>query len=398
MDPTLLRKRISADIDGASVVSGSKGGRFKAVDDFDEDDGKSVMSRMSRVTSTSRTSKAAATTTKPATRVPDSEKAAFGHACKDVHEDACKAIVMFVKTSAVQCGAPVGKAFYCFVLKLTRTLFEWARKAKGQGVLLGDVARQLGAYPLLAFHILNELTLHEDPIRRIVELANALDAQLPSSDNKVSIAGRTECTRLAARTVIPFAFGLRNLIPNSRLDFLLRNIDRGELKAVRYSLAFVIRGARESETSSASSSSSESESEEEEQEEPAGAGVGAGAGSEERKASTLPTGPPPKRVQLRDEISDASFMGILSNVPRTHTFELLHAFGLHNPGEDPLNPYPSTHDPALRDKILRGEPTIPPCRGSILRAYVRSVLEVNVDAYEPDIQTLSDCVPAAESE
>ena len=389
----LLRKRIGPELDGASVVSGSKGGRFRAVDGFDDDDeppgvvvvesaassgqaaasvaggsvaGRSTISKLSRVT-----------TANTVRKISDQEKAAFTHACPDIHTDVCKAIAMFVKTSAVQCGAPEGKAYYCFVLKLVQVLHSWASKAKADASL-GDVARQLGAYPCLAYNILSSQTLHDDPVRRIVDLVNTLDGQLPCTDRKVSIAGRTECTRLAARAGIPFAFGLRDLIPNTRLDFLLKNIDRGELKAVRYSLAFVMKGKGTEEEE-------DEDDEDEDEDEETAAGGGAGAAVKAEKAVEA------KPVLLRDEMSEAVFMSILDRTPRTHTFELLHAFGLHYPGSE-SPPYQTISDPGLRDKILKGEPVIPPCRGSVLRAYVRSVLDVNVDTYEPDIQTVSDCV------
>lgn len=415
----LFRKRISPEVDGASVVSGSKSAKFRAVDDFDDEgdasaagaaadpgarsetgkDSASVagssqtsvaasaagMSRISRLTSSKVSSGGAKVST---TTVGEQEKAAFSHACPNIHTDACKAIQLFTKASAVQCGAPETKAYYCFVLKLTKTLHSWAAKVK-RDTKLGDVARQLGAYPVLAYHILSDQTLHEDPVRRIVELVNVLDAQLPCTDRKVSIACRTECTRLAARAVIPFAFGLRRLVPNPRLDFLLKQIERGELKAVRYSLAFVIKGKGDGDEDE----DDDTESSDSEEDEEAGAGKGAGAAAAAAVDEAVPAPLPSKNVpQLKDELTEGAFMAILESVPHTHTFELLQSFGMHNPGSSDPIPYATTHDAQLRDKIMRGDPVVPPCRGSILRAYVRSVLEINVDSYEADIQTVSDCI------
>jgi hypothetical protein len=194
----------------------------------------------------------------------------------------------------------------------------------------------------------------------------------------VSIAGRTECTRLAARTAIPFAFGLRNLVPNDKLDFILRSIDKGELKTVRYSLAFALSGSGKEEDEEDEDGEEDDEDDGDDEED----NQKTQEGSVTKKAA-------PQAV-LRDELTEVVFVDILKRIPPTHTFNLLHAFGFHNAAGVP---YGANSDPSLRSKIMSGEPCIPPCRGSVLRAYARSVLDINVDAHEPEIQTIADCVP-----
>jgi hypothetical protein len=396
-----LRKAL-ADVDGASVLS-------------------------------SRTTRSRVTRGATRNHVPikEEEKGAFTHACSSrglIHECAAEAVAMFLQAFATQIGAPAKRVYFSFVLATIRRMETFRGTAEGAASLyLGDMARSFMAFPLLAYTVMSNAPIHTNPMIRVLELCDLLSEKLPSQAAVETWEGtemKLATTRMNARCAIPFAFGMNRLIPNSRLDFVIKSIVNGELKSVRYFLSYVLPTETEqfkahADSSSESSSDSSSESSSDSDHEDGGAagagasaaagdheaaaagdheaggaagagassaagdheaGGAAGAGASLRRVANLPP------IHMRPFLSSREFKAIIERIPPYLIFEFLHSFGMHNP------PYRFVPDPEARDVIMKEQAYIPPCRGSVLRAYCRSVLDVNVDNEEPDIQTFSDCI------
>lgn len=367
------------------------------------------------------------------------EQQAFAHALREVgelNEAAAEALVMFFRAFASTYGVPVRRAMYSFVLYVVNELDQWysdegaGSKDKASSTLsssrLGDVARQLAAYPVMAHYLMASgrggAIADMDPLRRIPALCALLDERLVTRESKQEWAGREieslRCTRLAARCAVPFAFGLKRLIPNEQLDFIMRNVVNGELKSVRYALTYVLKGDgtqdgdsdRDSESSEPEGEDDEDEDDDEEEGDNEVVNAAAGDSRVERAAGAAGAAkgttalPPREPIYMRHELSEREFRAILRRIKADYTFDMLHAFGFHGPPyfeedeEGTAEPKASASaDPAARfasarKRIMAGKPFAPPCRGSVLRAYCREVVDVSVDAKEPAIQAVADCV------
>jgi hypothetical protein len=86
-------------------------------------------------------------------------------------------------------------------------------------------------------------------------------------------------------------------------------------------------------------------------------------------------------------LSKSELRAILERIPADSVFDFLKGFGLHNSHQTSQTP-----TSAVRELILQERPFVPPCKGSVLRAYCRSILDISIDTLEPEIQTFSDCV------
>lgn len=382
-----LRKAL-ADLDGASVISSR--------------------TNRSRIAG-------GATRKESAPKITEEHKGAFIHACSArgaINECVAEAIALFLQAFATQIGSPVKRVYFSFVLALVKRLETF--RASTSSYMLGDMARTFMAFPILAYTIMNSTPMNANPIVRVGDLCALLNEKLPSEYPMHTWEGtemKLTATRINARCAIPFAFGLNRLIPNKRLDFVIKAIVNGELKSVRYFLSYVLPkesdepGPVEESDSSSSSSSDESEAEQEPCDKGTGAGAGAGAGTGEEPvagavagagagelretadgeaAASLTVSRPP--IHMRPTLTQREFRAIVERIPPSHIFEFLNSFGLHNP------PYRFVPDIDARDTIMKELAYVPPCRGSILRAYCRSVMGTDVDQQEPDIQTFSDCV------
>jgi hypothetical protein len=367
--------------------------------------------------------------------ISEAHKGAFTHACAargSINECAAEAIALFLQAFATQIGAPVKRVYFSFVLALVKRLELF--RASSSSYLLGDMARNFMAFPILAYTIMSSAAMHPNPLTRVAELCALLNDKLPSEAPLHTWEGtemKLVTTRMNARCAIPFAFGLNRLIPNKRLDFVIKAIVNGELKSVRYFLSYVLpkesdgpTAVEESDSDSSSGSDSDSSSEAGAglRETAAGAGAGAGAGPDELAAgaglretaaeaeaevglreTAAGVGPGEAAAPLADEpraplvvsrlpihmrafLTQREFRAIVERMPPSHIFEFLNSFGMHDP------PYRFVPDVDARDVIMKEQAYIPPCRGSVLRAYCRSVLDVDVDQQEPEIQTFSDCV------
>lgn len=345
--------------------------------------------------------------------ISEAHKGAFTHACAargSINECAAEAIALFLQAFATQIGAPVKRVYFSFVLALVKRLELF--RASSSSYLLGDMARNFMAFPILAYTVMSSAAMHPNPLTRVAELCALLNDKLPSEAPLHTWEGtevKLVTTRMNARCAIPFAFGLNRLIPNKRLDFVIKAIVNGELKSVRYFLSYVLpkesdgpAAVEESDSDSGSSSGSDSDSSSgggghreaaggghreaagDGHRESAGAEAEDGVGAAASRSFPLVVSRLP--IHMRAFLTQREFRAIVERMPPSHIFEFLNSFGMHDP------PYRFVPDVDARDVIMKEQAYIPPCRGSVLRAYCRSVLDVDVDQQEPEIQTFSDCV------
>lgn len=267
---------------------------------------------------------------------------------------AAQAVSMFLDAVSSRYGAQAANLRYCFAV----AMFHEIANAKTQRRAKGELARQLMMYPVVAFHHMNKVAMEVDPMKRVQQLIDVLDEQIPVAAPPRHFSGKEGSVTgslIAARCAVPFAFGLAKLVPAERLDFVMKAIVNGEMKSVRYFMSYIM------EQDDAFEAKGEAEAE-------------------------ANPAPPAQPRQMKPELTSKELEAIIARIPPTHAFTLLHALGFHEP------PYDAHTDPTLQRRIAQYEPIIPPCRGSILRAYARSVADLNVDNEEPEIQTFSDCV------
>lgn len=318
-----------------------------------------------------------------------SEIAAFEHACggkEGLRRCAARAVAEFLSAYASEVGVSARKVYYSFILAFVQRIETF----RGTGeFMLGDTARTFKVFPLVAYSLMNPLTMHPDPIRRVLDLCSLLNDRMPSRGEMHAWTGtdiELRTTRLNARCAIPFAFGLDVMIPNEKLDFVIKAIVNGEIKSVRYFISFVSKdyvsdSEEEGEGEGEGDAQGEGEGEEE-----GGAGAGAGAGGagavthESKEVEKTP-------VYMRPELSKREFRQVLLRIPTDRVFDFLAAFGFHKWQGNAITEIPSP----TREAFIQEKPIVPPCRGSVLRAYCRSILSMDVDNCEPEIQTFSDC-------
>lgn len=279
---------------------------------------------------------------------------------------ASEAVAMFLDAVSSRYGAQASNLRYCFAV----AMFNEIANAKTNNRARGELARQLMMYPVMAFHHMNKVTMDMEPMKRVQQLIEVLDESLPVASPPRHFSGKEGSitgSLIAARCAIPFAFGLAKLVPADRLDFVMKAIINGEMKSVRYFMSYIMEqdDTFDAERGAAAAGNG-------------AAAAGEGDGDDEVRPSQ------PKL--MKPELTSDELKAIVARIPASHAFTLLHALGFHEP------PYDAHTDPALQRRISQYEPIIPPCRGSILRAYARSVADLNVDNDEPEIQTFSDCV------
>jgi len=356
-----------------------------------------------------------------------------------------EALEMFIRMTAAQMGVPASRALFSFVVALVLRLHrenegtpsaakgfegitstDGAKMADGtltaEGTssadglpstapLLGDLARQFLLYPAMAYHVAATMpALPMDPLDRIRELAAALDRTLPIEDPVETFRGREvtlRCTRLAARCAVPLAFGLEDTIPQHRFDFIIRSVTHGELKSIRYALAcLAVESSAPEHTRDEDGEDGSEEEDDDEARDEAGdeagddeAGDEVGEARDEGEDDDEDAvadvfrplhGGPARSVRLRGRLSSREFKSVIERIPAASILPLLHALRLHDPPGDR-----EKMGVAAREAIENAEPLVPASRGSILRAYFRSVGEINVDERESDIQTMADCVHVA---
>jgi hypothetical protein len=326
--------------------------------------------------------------------VAEAEQAAFVHACGGGKEQlrtcAAVAVAEFLASFASEIGVSARRVFYSFVLAFVHRIETF----KGTGeFMLGDTARSFMVFPLVAYSLMNPLPMHPNPIQRVVDLCTFLNTRMPSREEVHTWQGselELKTTRMNARCAIPFAFGLNKMIPNEKLDFVVKALVNGEAKSVRYFLAFVSKDHDEEDGSESESGDGGGGAESEDggggAEAGAGAGAGAGggvAGGGDRGSSESQR----QTVYMRPFLSKSELRAILERIPADSVFDFLKGFGLHNSHQTSQTP-----TSAVRELILQERPFVPPCKGSVLRAYCRSILDISIDTLEPEIQTFSDCV------
>lgn len=282
---------------------------------------------------------------------------------------AAEAVTMFLDAVSSRYGAQASNLRYCFAV----AMFNEIANAKTNNRARGELARQLMMYPVMAFHHMNKVTMDMEPMKRVQQLIEVLDENLPVAAPPRHFSGKEGSitgSLIAARCAIPFAFGLAKLVPADRLDFVMKAIINGEMKSVRYFMSYIME---QDDTFDAERGAA------------AAAGSGAAAADEGDGNGDGEVRPSQPKL-MKPELTAEELKAIVARIPASHAFTLLHALGFHEP------PYDAHTDPALQRRISQYEPIIPPCRGSILRAYARSVADLNVDNDEPEIQTFSDCV------
>lgn len=322
----------------------------------------------------------------------ESEAAAFEHACggkEGLRRCAAKAVAEFLSAYASEVGVSARKVYYSFILAFVQRIETF----KGSGeFMLGDTARKFRVFPLVAYSLMNPLDMHPDPIRRVQDLCTLLNDRMPSREEMHIWKGNEielRTTRLNARCAIPFAFGMDMMIPNEKLDFVTKAIVNGEIKSVRYFISFISKDLVSDSSDDEAEEEEEVEAEDDEEEEErkaggAGGGEGGagGAGGAGEVRQKLP-------IYMRPEVSKREFRQILLRIPVDRVFDFLVAFGFHKwQGVATCDVSPPT-----RDVFNQERPAVPPCNGSVLRAYCRSILSMDVDTHEPEIQTFSDCCP-----
>jgi hypothetical protein len=316
----------------------------------------------------------------------------IGPAHSEVVADAVR---LFLTRYAASEKLPLARVLYGFVLRLAMQLDQWRAeemadtRSPAAGLAppsLGTLALELGAYPALAFNLMDGSSEEDgDPLAKAAELARWLDEALPAPESpRVEGLG---CSRAAACCAVPFALGFSSVLPDDRLDFVVRAVLAGELKAVRYSLNFLARrGAKPGRADlSASDSSSSSEDDSDSDGDHEGSDDGTDAPREEPFRSLLRARPSPL-VRMAPELTPREFHTILSRLPALDVLTLMQLLAYED------KPYAARRSKSGPQLVAAGKPFIPKPRGSVLRAYLREVHGDAVDDQEPDIACMADAV------
>lgn len=344
------------------------------------------------------------------------------------------ALRLFLTRYAAAEKLPLGRVLYCFVLRLVMQLDEWRAEAEQIALTgrrtdpavtadlthpsLGVLAAELGAYPILAHHLMEGSPDAEPDGRpdaeRVAALGKWLDQAMPSPGSPIS--REFGCSTYAARCALPFALGYRNVLQENQLRSVSRLLVAGDVKQVGYALNFLKGGAGRgrgmkarrgeaeggmkglrsaspaSRSSSYSSSSSDSEPEDDDPSEDSD--VEGGTGTEPARPpppfrSLLKAHRPSLPSTMQPSLTAAEFHTILRWLgEETDSLSVMQLLGYELP------PYAKRRSKSGAEMIEAGKPYLPRATGSVLRAYLREIHGQRVDDCEPGVQTMADVVPA----
>jgi len=301
---------------------------------------------------------------------------------------ATDAVVRLLRAALPDC--PLERSLFSFVVDVVMQL------AARDICLLGDLSRQLGVYPVMAFFFLNGSTLEgECSSAAALRLAAWLDRALPTSAPRAG--GKTEALQKeieralegmhgapetapslwALGCAIPFAYGAALDIRPLELDAAetvsaTRAMAAGDEKRVRYILNFASERSRSGDDSEESGSGSEASA----------------SGSEDEASEVQVLGLRPARiVWVRDRVTPRELMSMFRAVKAPNRI-----VGLL----DMLRGRISGGRAGRGAKqVSTGNPYSPHVSGSLLRAYLREVHAEEVDRREPAARRIEDILSRA---
>lgn len=236
---------------------------------------------------------------------------------------------------------------FSFCIGLVRTMMDQSKTHSR--VPEGDLACVTISYPIAATHTMLRVDLRDarDSFDRVYRICKALDETLPWKRPDTFFIENTEgrkisTTRWAARCAIPFAFGFSRILPEDKLDFAARSLSKGEDKSVTYALNFLLSHSVNDKL--------------------------------------------PDNV-LKPCVSAETLRKILVNIPLP--LSVCRGLAYHF---DSGTGYEDSSTKHFVDRVRAHRGVIPTCRGSILRGFARSQLDLELDALEPHIQHSHDCV------
>jgi hypothetical protein len=274
----------------------------------------------------------------------------------DERDIIAKSVVSFLEAYARLHSLEPERVFFSFIVGFAEKVAQ-VNSQYDRDLYLGDLAPLVASYAVLAANIMlrTDLTEYSDSFDRVYALCRTLDKYLRCRSPEVikmsGAAGDFVSSRLAARCAIPFAFGYMRMLRDDKLEFTLRALLRQEDKSVTHTLSFLdIAGGDDTEASK------ESRAERED-------------------------------GDMRPRLTAQRLKRYLSKTPLPYA--MLQGIGYHCEDSDGYDKKPME---GFAQRVLNHQGAIPPAKGSILRAYVRSTLDIEGDTLEPTIQHVHDCV------
>lgn len=237
---------------------------------------------------------------------------------------------------------------FSFCIGLIRTMVDQSKMSSQ--IREGDLASRTITYPVAATHVMLRVDLRDakDSFDRVYRLCKALDESLPWKRPHTFTIEHADSrgihsTRWAARCAIPFAFGFSKVLPDDKLDFASRSLAKGEDKSVTYALNFLLSHSV----------------------------------NENIIENTL-----------KPTVNAEMLRTILARIPLP--IAVCRGLGYHF---DSGKGYEMVSTKHFVDRVRAHRGVIPTCKGSVLRGFARSQLDIELDDIEPDIQHPHDCIP-----